>query len=51
MMAALYLLMTFVIGSIYLGKRNLAIIIIILTLIGCWLMLWHHATDQLKINW
>ena len=49
MMAALFLLMSGVIGSAYWGKRTLAIVLLIITLGLCWLMLAHQATDTLKI--
>ena len=51
MMAALFLLMTLVIGGVYVGKRSFGIVMLLVTLLFCWLMLWHHATDHLKINW
>jgi hypothetical protein len=51
MMAALFLLMTCVIAAVYLGKRLFGVIALLITLGFCWLMLWHHATDILKINW
>ena len=49
MMAALFLLMSGVIGSVYWGKRTPAIILLIITLGLCWLMIAHHATDPLKV--
>lgn len=49
MMATLFLLLSGVIGSVYWGKRTIAITLLIITLVLCWLMLAHHATDALKI--
>lgn len=49
MMAALFLLMSGVIGTAYWGKRTVAIVLLMVTLGLCWLMLAHHATEALKI--
>lgn len=50
-MAALYLLY-FVIMLLILGnQRRPAAILIASGIVLCFLMLWHHATDLLKINW
>lgn len=49
MMAALFVLMSGVIGSIYADKRKISIFLLFITLGFCWLMLAHHATDTLKI--
>jgi len=51
MMAALFLLMTITLGTIYAGKLPYGIFFLLVTLALCWLMLWYHATDTLKINW
>jgi Family of unknown function (DUF5993) len=51
MMAALFLLMTLIIGGVYSGKRSFGIVLLLITLGLCWTMLWYHATDTLKINW
>lgn len=51
MMAALFLIMTLVLGGIYLDKRLYGLIGLLVTLGLCWIMFWYHATDILKINW
>jgi len=51
MMAALFILMTLVIGFIYFGKRKLGIIFFLFTLVLCSIMLWYHATSSLQISW
>ena len=51
MMAVLFLLMTLVIGTLFVGKRHFVTLLFFVTWCGCWLMLWHHATDALKISW
>jgi hypothetical protein len=50
-MAALFLLMACVVTVAFFGKRFFAITLLLITLGFCWLMLWYHATDALKINW
>ena len=49
MMAALFLLISGVIGSVFWGKRTLAILLLIVTLALCWVMIAYHATDPLKV--
>jgi hypothetical protein len=49
MMAALFVWMSVTIGFAYWGKRSVTAILLIVTIGLCWLMLAHHATDQLKI--
>lgn len=50
-MAALFLLMTLIIVGVYFGSAKKALIGLLVTLGLCALMLWHHATDILQINW
>lgn len=50
MMAGLFFLFLGVQFLIIYGKKNLAMYLIILTIILCFGMLIHHATDVLKIR-
>ena len=50
MMVGLFFLFLVVLASILLKKRNLAIVISILTIFLCLGMLIHHATDILNIK-
>lgn len=50
MMSSLFLLMTLSIGLIAAGKSRVVIGLLLITLWFCWVMLWYHATDILKIN-
>ncbi|CCB86070.1 MULTISPECIES: hypothetical protein [Parachlamydia] len=51
MMAGLFLFYSIALGAIALKQRILAISFIILGIFLSLLMLWHLATDTLKINW
>jgi hypothetical protein len=51
MMAAIFIVMSGAIASVFFNKRNLSITLLILGIVLCWIMLWAHATDTLKINW
>ncbi len=51
MMAGLFLAYTLVFISLWLGYRKLTIGLIAAGLVLCFFMLWHHATDMLRINW
>lgn len=50
-MAGLFLLISVAILAAIYRKRSIAIAFWTITLIGALLMIWHHATDTLKINW
>ncbi len=51
MMAALFLIFVFIVLSIILQNRKLAIAFLIAGLLLSLLMTYHHATDMLQINW
>jgi len=50
-MAELFLLYVVIIAFIVSSKRNIAMPLIAITILLSLLMLAHHATDVLKINW
>ncbi|MFZ0566237.1 MAG: DUF5993 family protein [Chlamydiales bacterium] len=51
MMAALFAIIAFSMGSAFFGKRALAIIFLVVGIALCWVMLAFHATEALQINW
>lgn len=50
-MAGLFALFTAAFVTIYYGKRRAAIALIVIALVLSLVMLWHHATNTLQINW
>ncbi len=50
MMAALFVVFTLAMISIFFQKRKVAISLTLVGLILCLVMLWHHATNYLHIN-
>lgn len=51
MMAGLFAIYSLALALIIAGNRIYGIYLIVISLILSILMLWHHATDILKINW
>ncbi len=50
MMALLFLGYTLGLVAALFRKRSWAIFWIVISLLGSWLMMWHHATDMLKVR-
>jgi hypothetical protein len=50
MMAGLFLLFSVTLGFLFFGKKRETFYLLLITLFFCALMLWHHATDTLKVN-
>lgn len=50
-MAALFAIIVLAIVAMYFSQRRLAIAFWAIGIILSIAMLWHHATDYLKINW
>lgn len=51
MMAGLFAVLAFAIAAILWRKREMAMAIVLVGVLLCWLILCYHATDTLKINW
>lgn len=50
-MAFIFLVFTAAVAAIFFERRNVGMILIVAGIVLSFLMLWHHATDTLKINW
>ena len=51
MMAGLFLVMAVALAFIYFGMRKVGMSVLIVGMALACLMLWHHMTDVLRINW
>jgi len=50
-MAIIFFIMSGAMVAVFCGKRKWAIGLLLFGIFCCWLMLGHHATNELKINW